>query len=115
MKIVFNSVAEFLELKGRLDSDWIEPAVRITKMFTRGSQVPISYVSVVAGYLRHQNGILLLTELKVPIGDYFEADEARRESVLANANELVDEITKACTVVGVETRAGFYKSTKEDE
>ena len=113
MKVIFNSVEEFL-VELRANNLKVLGPVRSTKRFTGSKSFPtLRQVEVVAGYLIEQNGPMLV-ELARYCGELWSnlSEEDPGKSTLAKADEILKQISDACRELKLEERAGQYLEEK---
>ncbi len=109
VRVVFSSPDEFLQELRRRGPN-VEPLLRLTFRWTRDeSGAPIHHLSVVAGYLRRANGVVMLTSLRHYVGGpWADAPDNAPGGVQERAASLRDRIEQEAGALGLEIAAGAY-------
>ena len=109
--VQFNNVEEFLaELTADLDT-LDRHLVRVTNLYQQSTQMPVmQYVSVVAT-ARVATDII---RLDIYCGDGWNGDAQHNAPVLKKVEAIQQRLRASCTPLGIEIRAGLWKSTEAE-
>lgn len=101
--VTFNDLDEFIAelVKDRTLVD--RNLVRLTCQHRAHTEMPITYVSVIA--MAQVGGYLV--KLGWPIGDFMRTIEDQRQRVAERAEQILNTLQSQCADLGLETRAGL--------
>ena len=109
--VQFNTVQEFF---AELTADLTQvdrTLVRVTNLYRQSTQMPmIQYVSVVAT-ARVATDII---RLDIYCGEVWNVDTQHNERVLKKAEALQQSIRESCVQLGIDVRAGLWKSAEAE-
>ena len=122
MKVRFSNPDEFLtELRERGPNLPLEGILRATASFQQGSVGPVSYVTVVATYLRElictgPEAQIMVVELRHFVGQHWPGMEDRAEgpSTRERAGVLLERLETAARELGLDYRAGIYEPAESE-
>jgi hypothetical protein len=105
----FSAVDEYIdELKK--NPDYVEPVLRITKVFRQSETLPLRSVSVVAGIVRDTPPILQLIKFEYPCGDILgNHKDSMSDSTMQRAEQIQKTIEDAAAELDLVVRAGLYE------
>lgn len=97
----------------------VEPLVRLTRRTTRTDQLPVTHLTVVAGYVRHVanalcgEGHLEIVRLETYCGQVWpgRGDET---GATAHAERVIDQVTALARKLDLTIAAGVYEAPGEE-
>jgi hypothetical protein len=107
--VQFSYVDEFFE-ELKKNSDFIEPVMRVSKVFTRSQTLPIELVTLEACVLRDTPPIVQCIKLLRYCGEYMNGHkDPMADATMKRAEGFQKQVEAGAAELGLEVRAGIYK------